>query len=86
MIAFNEIKIHELVYEDLDMDYPFYSGDDENEVSYSLDIDSDGCSINIDKAIKALQYLKSLKSERVYIQPNIDHHGYSFTGVQFEKI
>lgn len=72
-MTFNEIKVAEVTHDELDMFYPFYGPDKDeegdeirNEISYHNDIWSQTESIDIDVVIKTLQELKEFGSKSVY--------------------
>ena len=92
-MKYNEIKVFESEYEDLDNEYPFVTNELDkfgelvcNNVSFHPNIFSETNSISIQDLEDVLKNLKEEKAERVYIYPHTDHRSYIFTGVQYEQI
>lgn len=88
MKTFVEKFIEEKSLTELDLDFPFYSGEERNEVMSPMNrLDFVECpSVNIDTVIDLLTDLKSAGSDRVYIADHCDHHGYYFYGVKLIEI
>lgn len=87
MKTFKESLVAEIEHSEIDLDYPFYSGEERNEViTPEQDFWYDTESMSIDDAIKSLQELKKKGSNRVYIVAHSDHHSYIFTGVKLQEV
>lgn len=75
---------------EIDLEPPFYDGDERNEVEVpwnQLDYVDDGVpSMELDELIGILQGIKRRGADRVYIATHEDHHGYYFYGVKLEEI
>ena len=76
------------VREDLDLNYPFYGDNDDNEVIIPFNELEfvEAPSIDIDEVISILNKLKNNGANRVYIADHADHHGYYFYGVELKEI
>lgn len=85
MKHYKESLVTEISMEELDLDHPFYDGDERNEVDQIDDIWAEVPSIDIDVAIENLTKLKELGANRVYFYAHNDHRGYIFTGVKLEE-
>lgn len=91
-MKFKETYIEEIEHSELDLEYPFYTVDENDEdvrseIEYDNKVDwSESPSIEIDEVIKTLETLKSKGANRCYIIAHSDHYGYVFTGVKLEKI
>lgn len=75
---------------ELDLEFPYYNGDDEkrNEVLFPHHLIgfAEAPSIEIDEVMKIMTELKSEGADRVYIADHSDHHGYYFYGVKLNKL
>lgn len=74
---------------EIDLESPFYDGDERNEVDTVWDELNyvDGVpSMELDELIGILQNMKRRGADRVYIATHEDHHGYYFYGVKLEEI
>lgn len=84
---FKESFIKSVSSYDLDLEYPYF--DDEDNITFESDDTLrylDGFPIMIDEAIMHLQKLKELGCNRVCVETDVDHIGYSFYGVKLEEI
>lgn len=88
MEKFKESLIEEISHTELDLQYPFYSEDERNDIDTSgmPNVWSDTVSIDIETVINSLNELKEKGANRVYIVAHEDHIGYYFTGVKLEKV
>lgn len=97
MRRFKEILIRKTEFTELDLEYPFYGPDldedgdtESNEFESSLSLDTDlyaeAPSMSIDDAINALQNLKDEGANRVYFYAHNDHQGYIITGVNVQEL
>lgn len=88
MKKYKEILIEEVSEDELDLESPFYDGDERNEIDSSElgDIWSESPSIDIDEVIKILSSLKEKGANRVYLFAHSDHHGYIITGVKLVEL
>ena len=74
---------------EIDLDPPFYDGDERNEIDTVWDELKyvDGVpSMELDELIGILQNMKRRGADRVYIATHEDHHGYYFYGVKLEEV
>lgn len=86
-MKYKEVYIDTIEVSEIDLDAPFYTGDERSEIEHSKDVTwYDTESIAIDEALRVLQLLKLQGSERVYLFAHSDHHGYIFTGVKLDKV
>jgi len=86
MKNYRETVVEEIQHSDLDLQEPFYTGEERNEVDTAEDIWSETVSMDIDEALKTLTTLKEKGSNRVYLYAHSDHNGYIFTGVKLEEV
>lgn len=88
MKTFVEKFIAEKTLTELDLEFPNYSGDVRNEVMipHNKLSHAEAPSMDIDDAIKILNELKEMGSNRVYIADHCDHNGYHFYGVKLVEI
>lgn len=91
-MKYREKLISEIEFPEIDLDYPFYGPEVDNdgeevrnEVRTPDGIWNEVESMDLDKAIAALQTLKSAGADRVYFYAHADHHSYIFTGVKLES-
>ena len=74
---------------EIDLEPPFYDGDERNEIDTVWDELKyvDGVpSMELDELIGILQNMKRRGADRVYIATHEDHHGYYFYGVKLEEV
>ena len=74
---------------EIDLDPPFYDGDERNGIDTVWDELKyvDGVpSMELDELIGILQNMKRRGADRVYIATHEDHHGYYFYGVKLEEV
>ena len=74
---------------DIDLDPPFYDGDERNEIDTiwkELKYVDGVPSMELDELIGILQNMKRRGADRVYIATHEDHRGYYFYGVKLEEI
>ena len=90
MKTFAEKFIGNIETAELDSEYPFYDGSDNdfpNEILTSSQVDCDSSmSMDIDKALEILNKLKESGANRVYIGYHTDHFTYMFSGVKLKEI
>lgn len=84
--SFKEEFVDEKSFTELDMDYPYYEGDERNEVDTYDASFSETVSISIDDLMNCLQEMKDKGADRVYVAQHSDHHGYYITGVKLVSI
>lgn len=72
---------------ELDLEYPHYEGDEENNVIIPYDKLKfhEVPSLDLGETIEILTRFKEMGANRVYISEHIDHHGYIFTGVKLSE-
>ena len=74
---------------ELDLEFPYYDGDEDNDVIIPYDhlsyVEDGVPSIPIDDVVEMLTKLKKAGANRVYIAPHCDHHGYYFYGVKLAE-
>jgi hypothetical protein len=77
-------------FDELDIQWPFYSYDiteeDRNEVLVSSKVDNEVPSIGIETLMELLIKFQKSGADRIYITTNCDHQGYDFYGVQLLKL
>lgn len=88
MKTFVEKFIDKIDKTELDIEFPHYDGDEQNEVMipYNKLNYVDTPSIEINAVIGILNSLKEQGADRVYIANHADHHGYYFYGVKLMEI
>lgn len=86
MKRYKETVIEEVEYSELDLESPFYDGEEENVVVVADNIWAEVPSIDLDVAIKTLIDLKEKGANRLYMYAHVDHIGYIFTGIKLEEI
>ena len=86
MKKFKETLVKKISKTEIDLDSPFYTGDERNEVEVITDNITYSPSMDIDEAINILNELKKSGSNRVYIADHEDHHGYYFYGVKLTEL
>lgn len=88
--TFAEKFIGKVEFEGLDLEFPYYSKDEPNDVLVQNNklvlVEKGMVSMNIDDAISALNKLKELGSNRVYIGTNPQHCEYCFYGMVLKEI
>ncbi len=91
MKIFEEKFVYRDSVTDIDLQYPFYHGDDRNEVITSSEMGEveywDGApSIDTWELIDVLEHIKEQGAERVYIADHSEHRGYYFYGVKLKEV
>jgi hypothetical protein len=88
MKTFVEKFIAEESRTELDLDHPYYDGEEGNEVMtpHHKMTWAEAPSINIDEVIVILDNLKKKGANRVRIADHSDHHGYYFYGLKLIEI
>jgi len=95
MKKFKETLVEEIQVDELDLEYPFYGPDvDENDdeepndidISKMPDIYSEVVSMDIQRALDVLMKLQQKGANRVYFYADTDHQGYIFTGVKLTEL
>lgn len=86
MKQYKETYIKCKILEDLDLQEPFYTGDEPNDILFSNQVYSSTPSLEIDTVIKILEKYKTQGANRVYISSLVDHKGYVFDFVKLEEI
>ena len=74
---------------EIDLEPPFYDGDERNEIDTvwsELNYVDGVPSMELDELIGILQNMKRRGADRVYIATHEDHRGYYFYGVNLEEI
>ena len=90
MKYYAERFVKEIRKTELDLDFPFYNGKDDqrNEVlsPHHLISFAEAPSIEIDEVMNIMTKLKNEGADRVYIADHSDHHGYYFYGVKLNEL
>ena len=81
---YKEVFIEEVEYSEIDLEEPFWTGEEPNDMD-ELGI-GDVESIGINLVINTLIDLRDKGADRVVIQTHCDHHAYIFTGIKLEKV
>lgn len=88
MKTYVEKFIGEISKTELDLDHPFYDGEERNEVMIPHNRlgFTEAPSMDIDEVIGVLNELKNQGANRVYIADHCDHHGYYFYGTKLIEL
>lgn len=88
MKTYVEKYIHQESAIELDLEFPYYEGEENNTVMIPNNKLKFATvpSMEIDKVIEILNNLKEKGANRVYIADHEDHHGYYFYGVKLVEI
>lgn len=76
-----EVIIDTIEHSEVDLDSPYYEGDERNDIIFQKGIYSETEAMSIDDAMSTLQRLKEGGATHLYVAVNCDHHSYTFTGV-----
>ena len=73
---------------DLDLVYPYYEGEESNDVMipHNKLTYVNVPSMDIEKVLTILNEMKEKGANRIYIADNVDHQGYYFYGVKLMEI
>lgn len=86
MQKFKETLIKEIEFDAIDCEFPFFTGEEPNEVEMIDNVWSMIESIDIDKIVNALNDLKFNGADRVYLYAHADHRSYILTGVKLDEV